>query len=164
MDLIKLRRKYNGTPAYICGVVAYSLSCCRFSTSASMWPENMSRQWDGIEHNMEYVTYKAIEFIEDHADKDDDWFLYVNPTVPHPSSNVTRAIEVDCRVTIDGDYSIEGTANYMPTGWSIEGMTKEFGDDCFAYRNTVKERVGDGSRGGQDHNADLGSICKCWFV
>lgn len=30
---------------------------------------------------MEYVAYKAVEFITDN--QNNDWFLYVNPTVPH---------------------------------------------------------------------------------
>jgi len=63
-------------------------------------------------------------------------------------------MDVDCRITTDGDYSVEGTENYMAAGWIVEGMTEEFGGDCVAYRNSVKARAG------STRNDDLGSICK----
>ena len=130
-----------------------------------MYPDNLNdnsigggstQAWAaGIDHNMEYVAYKAVEFIEANASK--DWFLYVNPTVPH-SPDVAIAMDVDCRMTTDGDF----TSN--PTGWDVPGMTTEYdppvtgvssshGSDCVAYRNSVKARAGL-----SDSNADLGGI------
>jgi len=69
-----------------------------------MYPDNIGNQnWaNGIHHNMEYVAYKAVEFIQ--ANQDNDWFLYVNPTVPH-GPGVEEAMDVDCRITTDGDFT-----------------------------------------------------------
>lgn len=116
-----------------------------------MYPDNFQNFEDwassGVDHNMEYVAYKAVEFIE--ANANEDFFLYVNPTAPH-APDVLAAMSKDCRVTVDGDFT-----STMSSGWSVEGMTKEHGDDCFAYRESVKERAGFST---SDH--DLGSICK----
>ena len=115
-----------------------------------MYPDNFdgTQGWDqGLHHNMEYVAYKAVEFIEDNAAN--DWFLYVNPTVPHGPS-VEAAMDVDCRITTDGNFT-----ESMADGWSVVGMTKEHGDDCIAYRNDVKARAGSNS------DQDLGNICEC---
>lgn len=114
-----------------------------------MYPDNLSGQsWaNGIDHNMEYVAYKAIEFINDNTAN--DWFLYVNPTVPH-TPDVLAAMDVDCRITVDGNFTAS-----MSDGWEVDGMTQQFGNDCFAYRNNVKARAQ-----GSTQNADLGSICK----
>ena len=114
-----------------------------------MYPENLDVNvgWsDGLHHNMEYVAYKAVEFIEDNQEK--DWFLYVNPTAPH-GPDVLDAFDVDCRITVDGDF----TSNI--TGWSVIGMTAEHGDDCNAYRDDVKARAGTSTS-----NSDLGAICE----
>ena len=115
----------------------------------AMYPENLDGSgWSsGIDHNMEYVAYKAIAFIEDNENT--DWFLYVNPTVPH-GPDVATAMTKDCTVTTDGDFS-----SSMSSGWSVEGMTKEFGDDCMAYREDVKVRAS-----ASTSNDDLGSICE----
>lgn len=118
-----------------------------------MYPDNLnlggSQTWsdNGVHHNMEYVAYKAVEFIEDNAAK--DWFLYVNPTVPHGPS-VDAAMDVDCRITTDGDFT-----GSMGPGWNVTGMDAEHGADCNAYRNDVKLRAG---TSGSDN--DLGSICE----
>jgi len=113
-----------------------------------MYPDNIGNQdWaNGIHHNMEYVAYKAVEFIQ--ANHENDWFLYVNPTVPH-GPGVEEAMDVDCRITTDGDFT-----STLDKGWSVDGMTKEFGDDCDLYRADVKARAGTNT------NANLGSICK----
>mmetsp|Transcript_24567 Transcript_24567/g.52939 ORF Transcript_24567/g.52939 Transcript_24567/m.52939 type:complete len:1002 (+) Transcript_24567:237-3242(+) len=120
---------------------------CGFMDVEAMYPENLDTAtgWSaGIHHNMEYVAYKAVEFIQDN--EANDWFLYVNPTVPH-GPDVLPAMDEDCRMTVDGDF----TSN--PTGWSVIGMTAEHGDDCVAYRDDVKARAGTSTS-----NADLGSI------
>lgn len=47
-----------------------------------MYPDNMDlgTGWStDVHHNMEYVAYKAVEFIEDNAA--DDWFLCKNANV-----------------------------------------------------------------------------------
>ena len=55
-----------------------------------MYPDNMDpskfQGWydSSWGHNMEYVAHKAVEFIEDNNGQ--DWFLYMNPTVPHGPS------------------------------------------------------------------------------
>lgn len=100
-----------------------------------------------IDHNMEYVAYKAVEFINDN--QGNDWFLYVNPTVPH-SPDVLAAMGIDCRITVDGDFT-----STMSEGWSVPGMTAEFGNDCDAYREDVKARANNSTS-----NEDLGSICE----
>eukprot|EP00957_Ditylum_brightwellii_P204462 15339352-Ditylum_brightwellii.AAC.1 len=113
----------------------------------AMYPDNFQDfdTWSSnIDHNMEYVAYKAVEFIEENADN--DFFLYVNPTAPH-SPDVLTAMSKDCRFTVDGDFR-----STMSTGWSVEGMTKEFGDDCMLYRANVQERAQSTS------THDLGSI------
>ena len=110
---------------------------------------------------MEYVAHKAVQFIENHST--DDWLLYVNPTVPH-GPDILPAMDVDCRITTDGDF----TAN--SEGWSVKGMTAEFdppvpgmstnfGNDCMAYRQSVKDRAVQAN--GSFTNSALGSICKC---
>lgn len=47
---------------------------------------------------MEYVAHKAVEFIEDNNGQ--DWFLYMNPTVPHGPS-VADAMTKPCLITPD---------------------------------------------------------------
>lgn len=140
--------KVNKNGGTVAGVVT-EIESCGFMDAEAIYPDNLDTSatgsWsDGIHHNMEYVAYKAVEFIE--ANQNEDWFLYVNPTVPHGPS-VLDAMDVDCRMTVDGDFT--GT---MPNGWSVEGMTKEFGNDCVKYRDDVKARAG------TDTDDDLGSI------
>ena len=125
-----------------------------------MYPDNIQGQaWTndhgGIEHNMEYVAHRAVQFIQNH--ENDDWLLYVNPTVPH-GPDILPAMDVDCRITPDGDFT-------SGESWDIPGMTTEFdppvpglstahNKDCMTYRQTVKNRAA------SSNNADLGSICK----
>ncbi|KAL7465914.1 hypothetical protein ACHAXS_006217 [Conticribra weissflogii] len=115
----------------------------------AMYPDNFHDSFEDwaqtIDHNMEYLAYKAVEFIEDNANN--DFFLYFNPTAPHIPDIVT-ALTKDCRATVDGDFT-----DSMTTGWSVEGMTKEFGDDCSAYREDVKARAAQSTS-----SDDLGSI------
>lgn len=76
-------------------------------------------------------------------------YIYYVQTVPH-SPDVALSMEHDCRDTVDGNYT-----DSMEKGWSVIGMTAEFGDDCVAYRNDVKARAQ------IESNSNLGSICKC---
>jgi len=137
----------NGTYAG----VKEEIERCGFKDVEAMYPDNLddlsgSQDWSiGLSHNMEYVAYKAVEFITDNAAK--DWFLYVNPTVPH-GPDVAAAMDVDCRITTDGDFT-----GQMSDGWSVVGMTKEFRDNCTAYRDNVKERASQSVS-----NDDLGAI------
>ena len=122
-----------------------------FSDVEAMYPDNLDTSvtsgWSvDMHHNMEYVAYKSVEFIQ--ANQNTDWFLYVNPTVPHGPS-VDDAMDQDCRKTVDGDFSAS------ITGWSVKGMTQEFGDDCVAYRADVRARAAN-----SDNDDDLGAICK----
>uniref|UniRef100_A0A7S4SA90 Plant heme peroxidase family profile domain-containing protein n=4 Tax=Ditylum brightwellii TaxID=49249 RepID=A0A7S4SA90_9STRA len=127
--------------------VKAEIESCGFMDVEAMYPDNFQDfdTWSSnIDHNMEYVAYKAVEFIEENANN--DFFLYVNPTAPH-SPDVLTAMSKDCRITVDGDFR-----STMSTGWSVEGMTKEFGDDCMLYRANVRERAQSTS------THDLGSI------
>mmetsp|Transcript_30181 Transcript_30181/g.65163 ORF Transcript_30181/g.65163 Transcript_30181/m.65163 type:complete len:1030 (+) Transcript_30181:308-3397(+) len=140
----------TGDDGDVYGGVKAEIERCGFMDVEAMYPDNLdesgNQAWStGLSHNMEYVAYKAVEFITDNAAK--DWFLYVNPTVPH-GPGVEDAMDVDCRITTDGDFT-----THMENGWSVEGMTAEFGDNCTAYREDVKERASQ-----SDSNDDLGAI------
>lgn len=125
-----------------------SINECGFMDVEAMYPDNLDgfEGWAAnVDHNLEYVAYKSVEFIEDN--KETDWFLYVNPTAPH-SPSISDALDKDCRITVDGDFT-----STMTTGWSVDGMTKDFEDDCFAYRADLRERAGNST-----DNTDLGSV------
>lgn len=130
----------------VAGVQAEIIDC-GFNHVEAMYPDNImdSHGWtDGtFSHNMEYVAYKAIEFIENNVNN--DFFLYVNPTVPH-SPDVVAAMDISCQQTPDGP-------NPAGVDWSVIGMTAEFGNNCTAYRDDVKSRAG-----GSTSNEDLGAI------
>ncbi len=134
----------------ICGSLCLNSG---FMDVEAMYPDNFqnfddwAKKKTQIDHNMEYVAYKAVEFIEDNVNN--DFFLFVNPTAPH-APDIFTAMSKDCRNTVDGNFT-----EIMDHGWSVEGMTKEFGDDCFAYRDNAKERAGQSTK-----PKDLGSICE----
>ena len=65
------------------------------------------------EWSTEYVPYKAVEFIQDNNGA--DWFLYMNPTAPHGPS-IDEAFGVDCRSTVDGDFSDPATPGHPGAG------------------------------------------------
>lgn len=125
-----------------------------------MYPDNMDpskfQGWydSSWGHNMEYVAYKAVEFIE--ANQGHNWFMYMNPTVPHGPS-VVDAMTKPCLITPDGDFSTTNNPNGVAelNDWCVEGMTKDADGncDCMAYRETVKTRAA-----GSDTDDDLGSI------
>lgn len=128
--------------------IVTEVQACGFTDVEALYPDNLdlASGWSAdVHHNMEYVAYKAVEFIEDN--ELNDWFLYVNPTVPHGPS-VSDAMDLDCRVTVDGNYT-----DTMTSGWSVIGMTAEFNDDCVAYRNNVRLRANN-----SPNDEDLGAI------
>lgn len=120
-----------------------------------MYPDNMDpskfQGWydSSWGHNMEYVAYKAVEFIE--ANQGHNWFMYMNPTVPHGPS-VVDAMTKPCLITPDGDFSTTNNPNGVaePNDWCVEGMTKDADGNCDW---TVKTRAA-----GSDNDDDLGSI------
>ena len=61
--------------------------------------EDFNNYSDGtFSHNMEWITYEAIKFINQTIDDDKNFFMYFNPTVPHASNNVKDAInEFSCQ-------------------------------------------------------------------
>mmetsp|Transcript_26642 Transcript_26642/g.53379 ORF Transcript_26642/g.53379 Transcript_26642/m.53379 type:complete len:1010 (-) Transcript_26642:117-3146(-) len=141
--------------------VRAAINECGFNDVEAMYPDNMDpskfQGWydSSWSHNMEYVAHKAVEFIEDNVDK--NWFLYMNPTVPH-SPDVAEAMTKNCLITPDGDFSTTNNPNGVaePTDWCVEGMTTPDADgncDCMAYRETIKTRAA-----GSVANEDLGSI------
>ncbi|KAL9185694.1 hypothetical protein ACHAXT_003471, partial [Thalassiosira profunda] len=132
--------------------VKLDVESCGFDDVEAMYPDNINNQsWvQDTHHNMEYVAYKAVEFIQDNNGH--DWFLYMNPTAPHGPS-IDEAFGVDCRSTVDGDFSDPATLGHPGAGWDVPAMTEDFGGDCAAYRQNVRDRAG-----GSDTDADLGSI------
>ncbi|VEU33961.1 unnamed protein product [Pseudo-nitzschia multistriata] len=113
---------------------------CGFDFAEAIYKENMDGNWNGdAGHNMEHVTSEAIKFIESAVVEDEKpFFLYFNPTVPHPSSDVIEDLEsADCRETIGGTLSQPPVIPY--------GMTANFGGNCRAYRQSVLARGGNDS-------------------
>ena len=111
--------------------------------------EDFNNYSDGtFSHNMEWITYEAIKFINETAAQDKSFFMYFNPTVPHSSNNVETAInEFSCRDIADKDY--EWPDDKDP--W-IKGMSED--DGCVAYRDTIHQRAT--ASGGEVYN--LGPI------
>ena len=108
-----------------------------------MYPENLSKNdaedpWtkDSFSHNMEFVTYDAIRFINETLDNNETFVLYLNPTVPHGSNPVKRALaKFDCKDIPDPNYDWPEGIGYP---W-IQGMIED--GNCTAYRQSVKDRA-----------------------
>ena len=114
---------------------------CGFDYAESVYIENQGGDWhDGtFNHNMEYMTAMAIDFINNSTDP---FFLYFNPTAPHGSGNVHEALlNFSCTDTPAGPIEDEPY---------IVGMTHN--QTCSDYRASVIARADDTS------NLDLGSI------
>jgi len=116
---------------------------CGFDTVEALYIENLSKEGgfnsycDEIKfsHNMEWMTYEAIKFINTTIADDDNFFMYFNPTVPHSSNDVVLAItDFDCTDTADSEKA--GDATVDP--W-IKGMSEDAG--CRAYRDSIMERA-----------------------
>jgi arylsulfatase A-like enzyme len=147
---------------------------CGFDYAEAIYRENMDTgNWINsngniVQHNMEHVTSKGIEFIlngeddnrsnnknndifdenEDEKDEDDDeddkpFFLYFNPTVPHSSSDVTDALKyADCRDTVEGTLK---RPPYIPFGMTAgynKNDSKNNDSNCSKYRQSVLDRAG----------------------
>jgi arylsulfatase A-like enzyme len=119
---------------------------CGFGTAEAVYHENLNDDWTNngeFSHNMEYVTAKAIDFINSSVDNNQEFFLYFNPTAPHNSGDVYEALtELSCLA------APEGTLAEEPV---VPGMTEGVG--CDAYRQTVVDRAN-----GVYSNAVLGAI------
>ena len=117
---------------------------CGFNFADGIYLDNMdANSMPDAEHNMEWVTAEAINFIKE--TNSDPFFLYFNPTVPHSSSTVLDALKSSCLKTTGKDLDSEP---------EIEGMTVIDGQKktCAEYRETVIERSS------TEGNSDLGLI------
>lgn len=124
---------------------------CGFDTVGGLYIENMANGDDkefnsysdgSFSHNMEIIAYEAIKFINETTKTDNPFFLYLNPTVPHGSMDVKKALtEFTCRDTPDPNYAWESDP------W-IAGMSEDAG--CAAYRQTILDRA--------ESDDDLGKI------
>jgi len=113
---------------------------CGFEAVEGLYVENLGFSDGTFSHNMEWITHEAITFINETAE-DESFFMYFNPTVPHSSGDVGKAIkEFDCWNTADPNYGNDEIY--------IKGMTEY---NCRAYRDSIVERA----NGVED---DLGKI------
>jgi len=121
---------------------------CGFDFAESLYADNLGGQWTQnsapFSHNMEYMTEKAIEFIQQSDNDDSPFFLYFNPTVPHASGNVLEALtDFSCRQT---------SAGTLTSDPQVKGLTDE-NTSCEQYRQTVIDRAS-----GATDNNKVGSI------
>ena len=86
---------------------------CAFALAAQNLP---------FSHNMEWVTAKAIEFINDKSTK--PFFLYMNPTVPHSPTAQEALEKFTVRDTPAGKLSAD-PASKMPSRADIIGRAKK---------------------------------------
>jgi len=112
---------------------------CGFDYVDGIYMENLFFFNGTISHNMEWVTAKAIEFLKqtttnDEKNKSDKpFFLYFNPTVPHPFGNVAESLKsFSCRETPNGILDEEPIVPKMTGDYS----------SCKRYRDTIFERSG----------------------
>eukprot|EP00928_Gymnodinium_smaydae_P081382 TRINITY_DN64918_c0_g1_i1.p1 TRINITY_DN64918_c0_g1~~TRINITY_DN64918_c0_g1_i1.p1 ORF type:complete len:544 (-),score=52.82 TRINITY_DN64918_c0_g1_i1:54-1685(-) len=123
-----------------------NIESCGFTWADGIYLENFDSgafaSSGDLSHNMEWVTAKAIEFIES---GDEPFFLYFNPTVPHTPSVEAALNDYACTKTPSGVLQNEP---------QVEGMTK--GSSCAAYRSTVISR--NSASNEKDKDTNLGSI------
>lgn len=128
---------------------------CGFNHVGALYVENMEANEEDFNnfsdgtfsHNMEWLTYEAIKFINTTIDNDKNFFMYFNPTVPHGSMNVQKAIdEFSCQDTADPNQ--QWPENKDP--W-IKGMSEDGG--CQEYRDTIAERA----------NGDIYNLGPIWL-
>ena len=117
---------------------------CGFDYAEAIYPENLNGVWIehagpdvDIDHNMEHVTSKALEFMESAIADEEPFFLYLNPTVPHSSGNVRQVLRnYDCRHTVEGaPLDVKPHIGYGRMAGTVDDV------DCSAYRETVMERA-----------------------
>eukprot|EP00929_Paragymnodinium_shiwhaense_P088978 TRINITY_DN49256_c0_g1_i1.p1 TRINITY_DN49256_c0_g1~~TRINITY_DN49256_c0_g1_i1.p1 ORF type:complete len:429 (-),score=61.88 TRINITY_DN49256_c0_g1_i1:521-1807(-) len=120
-----------------------------FDVADGIYMENLAGDFEqtdaGVKfsHNMEWVTAKAVDFIQSVAD-DAPFFIYFNPTVPHAADVENALNDYECTKTPSGT---------LPAEPVLPGMTE--GRTCAAYRATVLSRV---SSSAQDRDKMLGSV------
>jgi hypothetical protein len=74
----------------------------------------MGGVFDGdFTHNMEWVTEKAMAFIEAAAETSTPFFLYFNPSVPHDPLVLDTLDNGDCKETPEGLLSSEPQVKHM---------------------------------------------------
>jgi len=107
---------------------------CGFTYVGGLYVENLNGHFnnDGsFSHNMEWLTYEAIKFINETVAAEEEFFMYFNPTVPHSSGDVVAAItSFDCTDIADPNFVWDSDP------W-IKGMTE---DGCAAYRGSIIQR------------------------
>lgn len=120
---------------------------CGFDYVDGLYMENLNYYNESdkrFSHNNEWVTSKAVEFLRHERADDEPFFLYFNPTVPHPFGNVKDALKkYTCKDTPNGVLDEEPV---------VPKMTAEF-SSCREYRKTIFERAG-----GSTADHDLGTI------
>jgi arylsulfatase A-like enzyme len=145
----------EGQNDYNYTAVQEDIRACGFDYAEAIYKENLGGSWAiEVTHNMEHVTAKAIEFIQNSAAESKPFFLYLNPTVPHSSGDVTDALNsADCRDTVEGYLDNEPDIPF--------GMTADYAD-CSAYRQSVLDRGGDndGQAGAVWVDDSIGSILR----
>lgn len=116
---------------------------CGFDFAEAIYPENLQSAWNkgDISHNMEYVTYRAIEFINQ---SDEPFFLYLNPTVPHGGGSVYDVL--------NGSHDCTNTPEGKVDEFLVPAMMGS-NDSCQDYRKSVLARSPDSTS-----NNDLGAI------
>ena len=115
-----------------------AINDCHFDSAEAIYIENLDSFFnDGtFSHNMEYVTQKAIDFIENAGS--DPFFLYLNPTVPHGSGDVSDAItSFACTQTPEGTLSSESELSD-----AINKMSNGVHSTCDGYRDSIITRAG----------------------
>jgi arylsulfatase A-like enzyme len=135
---------------YTYDLAVETVQSCGFDTVGGLYVENLvgfftehgNNEEKAFGHNMEFMTYEAINFINETVSDGENFFMYFNPTVPHSSDDVLAAIDADnCEIDIpDPNFS-----------WSngplwIKGMVEESEDEtdrCRTYRKTIQDRAVD---------------------
>eukprot|EP00522_Entomoneis_paludosa_P001916 CAMPEP_0172471286 /NCGR_PEP_ID=MMETSP1065-20121228/67739_1 /TAXON_ID=265537 /ORGANISM="Amphiprora paludosa, Strain CCMP125" /LENGTH=574 /DNA_ID=CAMNT_0013229381 /DNA_START=20 /DNA_END=1745 /DNA_ORIENTATION=+ len=116
-----------------------SVRNCGFDVSEAVYPHNMAGDWVRrygyeISHNMEHVAAEAIDFIQGSVRRDENFFLYLNPTVPHGSNDVSDTLRYgDCRQSVGGWIQTPD----IPRG----KYSQTIRGDCGSYRQTVLTRA-----------------------
>mmetsp|Transcript_20506 Transcript_20506/g.43459 ORF Transcript_20506/g.43459 Transcript_20506/m.43459 type:complete len:666 (-) Transcript_20506:1559-3556(-) len=115
---------------------------CGFNTVEALYIENMAngedKEFDNFSdgtfsHNMEWIVYEAIKVINATSKTDAPFFMYLNPTVPHGSRDIRKALtEYTCRDIADANYAWDSDP------W-IKGMSEDGG--CAQYRQTILDRA-----------------------
>jgi len=113
-----------------------AVKSCGFDTVGGLYIENLRGYGyfdDGtFSHNMEWVTWEAISFLNETSKSHDPFFMYFNPTVPHGNSDVEASLsDFTCQQTADPNFVWDSDP-------FIKGMSE---NGCEAYRQTVLDRA-----------------------